>query len=90
LTVPSLYILVTLCFIKQMRDNLERNLQKYEYHTRGKNKLYIRACKTALFQNNVLRIRLLENCRSFKKEVKLLLISNTFYSVDEFLNSNLY
>jgi hypothetical protein len=73
LTVPSLYILVTLRFIKQMRDNLECSFQKYEYNTRGKNKLYIRTCKTALFQNNVLnkasrlynklleRIRILEN-----------------------------
>jgi hypothetical protein len=70
---------------------------------RGKNKLYyIRTCKTALFQNKVLnkasrlynklleRIRILENFRSFIKEVKLLLISNIFYSIDEFLNSNLY
>jgi hypothetical protein len=81
-----------------MRDNLECNFQKY--NTRGKNILYIRTCKTALFQNNVLnrasrlynklleRIRILENFRSFKKEVKSLLISNIFYSIDEFLNSN--
>jgi hypothetical protein len=78
-----------------MRDNLERNFQKYEYNARGKNKLYIWACNvlkkaSRLYNKLPERIRLLENFRSFKKEVKLLLISNTFYSADEFLNSNLY
>jgi hypothetical protein len=34
------------------------------------------------------RIRVLENFRSFKKEVKSLLIANTLYSVDEFLHSS--
>jgi hypothetical protein len=47
LTLPSLYIFVTLCFIKQLNENLEYNSQKYHYSTRGKNKLYIRACKTS-------------------------------------------
>jgi hypothetical protein len=66
------------------------------------NYTYIQTCKWALFQNKVLnkasrlynklpeRIRILENFRSFKKEIKSLLIPNIFYSIDEFLNSNLY
>jgi hypothetical protein len=81
-------------------DSLERNSQIYERNTRGKNKVHIRACKTAFLQNNVLnnairlynilpeRIRVLDNFRSFKKEVKSLLIAKTLYSIDEFLNSN--
>jgi hypothetical protein len=56
LTLPSLYIFVTLCFIKQLKDTLECHSQKYHYNTRGKNKLYIRVCKTALLQNNVLNM----------------------------------
>jgi hypothetical protein len=100
LTLPSLYILVSLCFIKKLNDNLECNSQKYHYSTRGKNKIYIRACKTAVLQNSVLnrasrlfnklpeRIRILENLRSFKKEVKILLFTKKFYSVDESLHSN--
>jgi hypothetical protein len=79
---------------------LERNSQIYQHNTRGKNKVHTRTCRTALVQNNVLnnairlynklpeRIRVFENFRSFKKEVKSLLIANTLYSVDEFLNSS--
>jgi hypothetical protein len=71
-----------------------------QHNTIGKNKVHTQACRTALFQYNVLnnairlpnklpeRIRVLENFRSFKKEVKSLLIANTLYSVDEFLNSS--
>jgi hypothetical protein len=81
-------------FYQKIKDYLECNSQKYEHNTRGKNKLYIQACNTALFQKNSRlynklpeRIRILENYRCFKKEVKLLLTSNTFYSVDEFLTT---
>jgi hypothetical protein len=101
LRVPSLYILETLSLIKKLKDNMKCNSHRYEHNTRGKNKLYIQACNIALFQNSVLnkasrlyntklpeRMRTLENYRCFKKEVKLLLISNTFYSVDEFFNHN--
>jgi hypothetical protein len=98
LTLPSLYIFVTICFIKQLNDNLEYNSQKYQYSTRGKNKAYIRACKTAVLQTNVInmasrlynnlpeKLRILDNFRSFKKEVKTLLLTYTFYLIDEYLN----
>jgi hypothetical protein len=83
-----------------MGDNLERNLQIYQLNTTGKKKIHICACKRALFQNNALhnavrlhnklpeRTRVLENFRSFKKEVKSLLITNTLYLINEFLNSS--
>jgi hypothetical protein len=101
LTLPSLYILEVLCFIKKLEGNLKCNFQMYNYNRKGKNKLFIQACNTALYQNSVInkairlynklleRIRTLKNFRCFKKEVKLLLISNTFYSIDEFLKSKL-
>jgi hypothetical protein len=41
LTVPLLYILETLSFIKKLKDNVKFNSQRYEHNTRGKNKLYI-------------------------------------------------
>jgi hypothetical protein len=44
--------------------------------------------KTRLYNILPERIRVIENFRSFKKEVKSLLIANTLYSVDEFLNSS--
>jgi hypothetical protein len=81
---------------------LERNSQIYQHHTRGKNKIHIRACRATLFQKYVLhsavglynklpeRIRVLESFRSFKKEVKSLLITNTVYSVDKFLKVLFY
>jgi hypothetical protein len=71
----------------------------YDYNTRCKNKLSKDV--TALWQNSVLnmairiykklleRIRILNSFRCFKKEVKLLLISSTFYSIDEFLKSEI-
>ena len=54
----------------------------YDYNMRGKNKLFIQACNTALYQNSVInkairlynklpeRIRTLKIFRCFKKEVK--------------------
>jgi hypothetical protein len=56
LTLPSLYILVSLCFIKKLKDNLECNSKKYHYSTRGKNKIYTRAYKTAVLQKSVLNM----------------------------------
>jgi hypothetical protein len=37
LTLPSLYILASLCFVKEVDDSLERNSQIYQHNTRGKN-----------------------------------------------------
>jgi hypothetical protein len=81
-----------------LNEHLEYNSQKYQYSTRGKNKLYIRACKTVVLQTNVInmasrlynnlpeKIIILDNFRSFKKEVKKLLLTDTFYLIDEYLN----
>jgi hypothetical protein len=49
LTQPSFYILEVLCFIKKLEGNLKYNFQMYDYNTRGKNKLFIQACNTALY-----------------------------------------
>lgn len=99
LTLPSLYILEVLRFIKKLEGNLKFNFQMYDYNTRGKNKLFVQGCNKTLYQNSVMnmairlynklheRIRILNNFRSFNKDVKLLLISNTFYSTDECLKS---
>jgi hypothetical protein len=54
LTLPSLYILEVLCFIKKLEGNFKCNFQIYDYNMRGKNKLFIQACNTALYQNSVI------------------------------------
>jgi hypothetical protein len=98
-TLPSLYILEVLRLIKKLKGNLKFNFQMYDYNTRGKNKLFVQGCNKTLYQNSVMnmairlynklheRIRILNNFRSFNKDVKLLLISNTFYSTDGCLKS---
>jgi hypothetical protein len=78
----SLYILKVYVLLK-MEDNLKFNLQMYGYNTRSENNLFIQGLNTARYQNSVInmatklcnkspeRIRILNNFRCFKKELKL-------------------
>ena len=97
LTEASLYILEVLCCIKKFKGNIKHNFHIHGYNTRGKIELHTQSCNTALFQKSVVnmgvklynrlpeRIKTLNDFKSFKKEVKFLLINNSFYTIKEFL-----
>jgi hypothetical protein len=93
--------LEVLCFTIELDGDLEHNFQIHNPDTRGKTKFLIKGCDTELYQKGVksmltklfnmlpATITAINTFKGFKKEVKYLLLNNTFYSVDEFLHSEL-
>jgi hypothetical protein len=99
LTVTSLYVFEVVCFIKKYKDNLKHNFAIHEHNTRSKYYLHTQFCNTCLFQKSILnmgvklykhlpsKIKKLENCNCFTKEVKLVLLKTPFYTLEEFYQS---
>jgi hypothetical protein len=98
LTVPSLYMLETLSFIKKHSTHLKSNEQLYGYNTRGKTNYHKLSCNTSQYQNSVTnmgvklyiclpnRLKTLTSVNLFKNEVKRILLETPFYTVHEFYN----
>jgi hypothetical protein len=75
------------------------NFVIHEHNTRGKYDLHTQFCNTFLFQKSVInkgvklynylppKIKKLENSNRFRKEVKLALLSNLFYLLEDFLQA---
>jgi hypothetical protein len=93
LTVTSLYILEVLCFIEKHTVDLKNNSQVHDYNTRGKNNYHSLGFNTSQYEKSVtnMGIKLYNskpnsikslNCPTkFKKEVKQILLDNTFYTL---------
>jgi hypothetical protein len=101
LTVASLYVLEVLCFMKKYKGNLKQNMVIHDHNTRSKYDLHTHFCKTALLQKSVLntgiklfkhlpvRIKKVDNFNCFKKEVTAVILNNSCYSIEEFLQSKI-
>jgi hypothetical protein len=75
---------------------MKHNLEIHGYNTRRKQDLHIQQCNTALYQKSVInmgiklynklpiQIKQLDTYKSFKKEVKTLLVYNAVYTIEEF------
>jgi hypothetical protein len=97
LTVTSIYVLEVLCYIKKYKDDLKHNFEIHKYNTRSKYVLHTPSCSTTLLQNSVLhmgvrlykcltlKIKKLDNFKQFRKEVKSMLLNNSFHTPEEFL-----
>jgi hypothetical protein len=97
LTLPSLYILEVICFIKKYKDSMVTNKDIHDHNTRGKLNLHVKHCNTDLFKKSVMnsgislynkvpvQIKLRENVNLFKKDLKSFLMNHSFYSVEEFM-----
>jgi hypothetical protein len=93
LTMPSLYILEVLCFINKNKKNLNNNCDIHNHNARSKYDLHVQSCNTTQYQKSVInmgirlfnnlpdRIKVVDNYKSFKREVKLILLQNSFYSL---------
>jgi hypothetical protein len=94
--VILLYMLEVVCFVNEYKGNLNHNLAVYEHNTRGKYDLYPQFCNTSLLQKSVInmgvklykylpsKITKLKDFSCFRKEVKLVLLNNSFYMLEEF------
>ena len=99
LTLTSLYIYETLCFMKKHYHNLKYRSEIHEHNTRSKNDLYQQYCNTSNYQKSALnmgtklfnklptQMKHLDNYNIFKKELKNFLLVNSFYTLAEFFSS---
>ena len=97
LTVTSLYILEVLRYIKRYKGSLKHDVSIQSHNTQSKLTFHVELCNTVLFQNSVVNmgiklynkvpesIKKLDNFKLFKEKLKSLLLSHSFYSVDQFL-----
>jgi hypothetical protein len=100
LTMSSLYILEVSCFINKNKKNLNNNCHIHNHNTRSKCDLHVQSCNMTQYQKSVInmgirlfnnlpdRIKMVYNYKSFKREVKLILLHNSFYSIQEYYNFN--
>lgn len=98
LTVPCLYILAVLIYVKRNFSSFSQNNSVHEYPTRYGNDLRIPRHTISLFKkspeyNGIIIYNALpqiykdiNNLKMFKKHVEEYLSENCFYSVEEYLN----
>ena len=96
LTLPCLYILEVVLFCKS-KCTLVQGVDIHNYETRGRNNYRLQQHRTRAFANlpKQVGVRLInqlpevlknmQNFNQFKSRLKHLLVSEVFYSVDEFL-----
>jgi len=99
LTLASAYILEVLCFIKKYQENLKQNFRIHGHNTRNIFDLHTCYCSTVLYQRRVtntgiklfnklpIQIKKLDSHKGFKREMKIFLLHNLFYTIEEFLHS---
>jgi len=97
--VTSLYVFKVLCFIKKYKGNSKHNFVIREHNIRRKYDSHTQFCNTALFQKSVLnmsvklykflpsKIKTSDNFNRCSKEVKSALVNNSFYMIEQFLQS---
>jgi len=101
LTVPYIYVLEVVCYIKKYKGDLKHKCEIHEYNTRSKYDLHTQSRNTSLLQNSVLhmgvrlykclplKIKKIDNFKQFRQEVKSMLLNNLFYTLEEFLQAKL-
>lgn len=97
LTLPSLFILENLLYLKDRTEQYSRHEEQHSYNTRNKgnlipNSLRLERCRTGpnslviQFYNKLPGIIKELPKAQFKTRVREILLRNVFYSCDEFLN----
>lgn len=100
LTLPCIYIMEILLFVKLNYDRFMKNNHYHTYNTRRGQDLCLPIHTLAFFEKNAAyigiqlfnklpeNIKYIENIHSFKKKVRMLLVKKVFYSVSEYLNES--
>jgi hypothetical protein len=94
--VHCVYIMETICYVKENVEKFNQHLNNHNYNTCQRNNLYLTYCRTKVCKNSVNNIgkrlynKLLYNLKStdnilhFRRKLKLFLLQQTFYSVEEY------
>ena len=97
--MTSIYVLEVLCFINKQKGDVKKNCEILKHNTRSKYDFRTKSRNTFLLQKSVLhmgarlyehltsRIKKLGNCNQFRKEVKSILLNNTFNTLEEYLQA---
>lgn len=100
LTLPSLYILESACFVKENYEFFVKHEMKHICNTRYKNMLKPIKTRLTSVQNSVVgqlikvynklphSLKILQK-HVFKKKLKTLLLSKTYYSTNDYFSDNL-
>ena len=95
LTLVSLYIMEVICYIRKHHQFVDLNSNIHAYNTRRKLVIHIQSYNTDLFKRSVISmstklynklpgyIKEIDSYKTFKKELKSLLLLHSFYSVEE-------
>jgi len=97
LTSVSLYIMEVICYIRKHHQLVDLNSNIHAYNTRRKMDIHIQLHKTDLYKRSVINmgtklynklpsyIKGIDSYKTFKRELKSLLLMHSLYSVEEFL-----
>ena len=94
------FILDVLYSYKKYHMNIKCNCHVYKYDTGGSHDLHVSGCMTYLYQNGVFNMGIklynkmpeksrLHSLSNFKKELKSVLLPNSFYTLEEYLQAAL-
>ena len=102
LTLASLYILEVAFFIRKYSQSLEQNSEVHKHNTQRNMDIHVKLHKTEICKKSVINmgtkvynnlpgfIKEIKDYKALKKELKLFLLLHTFYSVEEFVSSQLF
>ena len=97
LTLVLLYIMEVICYIRKHHQFVDLNSNICAHNTRRKMDIHIHSYNTDLYKRSVINmgtklynklpgyIKEIDSYKTFKKELKSLLLLHSFYSVDEFV-----
>jgi len=96
-TLVSLSIMEVICYIRKHHQFVDLNSNIFAHNTRRKLNIHIQSYNTDVCKRSVINmgtklynklpgyIKEIESYKTFKKELKTLLLLNSFYSVEEFV-----
>jgi hypothetical protein len=96
LRVHCVYIMETICYVTENAEKFNQNLNNHNYDTRQRKTLYLTYCRTKACKisvNNIGKrlydklpnnLNSIENILHFRRKLKLFLLKQTFYSVEEY------
>jgi len=94
-----IYIFEITCFIRKYCQSLEQNYQVHQHNTRRKLDIHIKTQKTELYKKSIINmgtsvynnlpksLKEINDYKVFKKELKIFLLFQSFYSVEEFIST---
>jgi hypothetical protein len=97
LPVPCVYIMETVCYIKLSNKGLKQNSAIHDHKTCHRSDFQTQFCRTNMLKKSVSNLgtklynrlpnhfKNLEDFKPFKKQVKPLLLQQSFYSIEEYL-----